>query len=216
VPAAVQARLLRVLETRTVRPVGSDRERTLDVRVVAASRFDLEKSVAEGHFRADLFYRLSVVRMSLPPLRERREDLAPLVTEILRHRGLVAGDVQGPSYDQLLTHDWPGNVRELRNVRDRAIALSPTARSFAELRLHVSARATDEPLAVRSELPYAEAKAVLLDAFEHRYLRDVYVRHHGNLSAISREVGLDRKHLRTLLRRQGLLGADDPDEHSDD
>ena len=216
VPAAVQARLLRVLETRTVRPVGSDRERALDVRVVAASRFDLEQAVAEGRFRADLFYRLSVVRVTLPPLRERREDLGPLVTELLRHRGLVAGAIEGPNYDQLLTHDWPGNVRELRNVLDRAIALFPTARSFTELRLHVTARATEEPLSVRSDLPYAEAKAALLDAFEHRYLRDVTLRHDGNLSAISREVGLDRKHLRTLLRRQGLLGADDAGDRDDD
>ena len=212
VPAAVQARLLRVLETRSVRPVGSDKERALDVRVVAASRFDLEQAVAEGHFRADLFYRLSVVRVQLPPLRVRREDLRPLVVELLRHRGLLAGGVAGPGFDQLLAHEWPGNVRELRNVLERAIALSPTARSFEALRLHVTVRATAEPLAVRSDLSYAEAKAALLDAFEFRYLRDAFARHEGNLSSLAREVGLDRKHLRSLLRRQGLVkGAPDDD-----
>jgi DNA-binding NtrC family response regulator len=206
---ATQARLLRVLEERAVRPVGSDRERALDVRVVAAARLDLEREVADGRFRADLYYRLSVVRVALPPLRDRREDLPALVRELLRVRGLDAGAIEGTNLDQLMAHDWPGNVRELRNVLDRALALTPRARSFAELRLHVAGRVTDDPLAVRSDLPYAEAKQALLDAFELRYLRDAYLRHDGNVSAMARAIGLDRKHLRSLLERQGLLRPDD-------
>jgi DNA-binding NtrC family response regulator len=209
VSAPVQARLLRVLEARTVRPVGADQERPIDVRVVAAARVDLEREVAEGRFRADLYYRLSVVRVVLPPLRARREDLVPLVRELMRVRGLEAGVVAGPGLDVLLAHEWPGNVRELRNVIDRAHALSPQARSFAELRLQLSSRAGEEPLSVRSDLSYAEAKEALLDAFEHRYLRDLHGRNAGNVSAIARESGLDRKHLRSLLKRQGLLARED-------
>jgi DNA-binding NtrC family response regulator len=209
VSPAVQARLLRALEARTVRPVGSDKERAVDVRVVAASRVDLEQRVAEGGLRADLYYRLSVVRVALPPLRDRREDLPLLVAELLRLRGLGSTPIEGPSYERLLAHDWPGNVRELRNVIDRALALSPGARSFAELRVDLVGRSSEEALAVRSDLPYSEAKQALLDAFEHRYLRDAWARHDGNLSAMARAVGLDRKHLRTLLRRQGLLAGDD-------
>src|SRR5262249_53304123 len=152
--------LLRVLEERQVRPVGADKERPLDVRVVAASPPQLEARVAEGTFRADLYYRLSVVRVGLPPLRARREDLAPIVAEMLRRRGLEAGPIGGANLDTLMAHGWPGNVRELRNVVDRALALTPGARTFAELRVSLSpvAAGDEGALAVRSDLPFADAK----------------------------------------------------------
>ena len=205
IPQAVQARLLRVLEERVVRPVGADQEKRVDVRVLAASPIDLATRVAEGGFRPDLFYRLSVVRVILPPLRARREDLPVLVTEMMRRRGLSAGRVLGPNLDRLSAHTWPGNLRELRNVLDRAIALSPGARSFTDLRVQITPQAADEALTVRTDLPFAEAKAAVLQTFELRYLRDVMQRCEGNISATARESGLDRKHLRTLLRRYGLL-----------
>lgn len=207
IPLAVQARLLRVLEERTVRPVGADQEKRVDVRIVAASPMDLTTRVAEGSFRPDLFYRLSVVRVVLPPLRARREDIPVLVDEMMRRRGLGSGKVAGPNYDRLVSHTWPGNLRELRNVLDRAIALSPGATSFAELRINISPQAAEEGLAIRSDLPYAEAKAAVLDTFERRYLRDVLTRCSGNISAASRESGIDRKHLRGLLRKHGLLAG---------
>src|SRR5262249_51685311 len=111
----VQARLLRVLEERVVRPLGGDSERTVDVRVIAASRDDVVAGVAAGRFRPDLLYRLAVVRVALPPLRTRREDLAILVRELLRRRGLADEPAGGPNLDRLIAHGWPGNVRELRN-----------------------------------------------------------------------------------------------------
>jgi DNA-binding NtrC family response regulator len=212
VPPAVQARLLRVLEERKVRPVGSDAERALDVRVVAASPPQLEARVAEGAFRADLYYRLSVVRVSLPPLRARREDLAPIVAEMLRRRGIEPGPIAGSNLDKLMAHAWPGNVRELRNVIDRALALTPGARSFAELRVSLSPTATGDgdAASVRSDLPFAEAKELVLEAFERRYLRDLIEREDGNISAAARASGVDRKHLRTLLRKYGLVdGGED-------
>jgi len=202
---AAQARLLRVIEERRVRPVGADVDREVDVRLVGASRRDLSQLVAEGGFRPDLFYRLSVVRLTLPPLAARREDLPSLVAELLRRRGFEGKPGELPP--ALLGHGWPGNVRELRNVVERALALSPAATSVADLRwsLALAPTAQAEPLALRADLPYAEAKERLLDAFEQRYLRDLWARADGNLSEAARISGVDRKHLRTLLRRQQII-----------
>jgi DNA-binding NtrC family response regulator len=202
-----QARLLRVVEEQRVRPVGADEERVIDVRIVAASRSQLAARVAEGTFRPDLYYRLSVVCVELPPLRQRREDIAPIVAVLLRRRGLEEGEVAGANLDQLHAHDWPGNVRELRNVIDRALVLAPRARRFAELPLVVppGAGGADDPLAVRCDLPFAEAKRLVLEAFEQRYLRDLLARCERNISATAREAALDRKHLKTILRRYGLI-----------
>jgi DNA-binding NtrC family response regulator len=189
--ASVQARLLRVVEERVVRPLGGDAERAIDVRVIAASRDDLDGELAAGRFRADLMYRLAVVRVAVPPLRSRREDLPLLVRELLRRRGLGDELPDGPGLDRLIAHGWPGNVRELRNVLDRAIG---------------------DGLAIRSDLPYAEAKAAVLHELERRYLADVLAREGGNLSAASRSSGIDRKHLRALARKHGLVPGGDEDE----
>jgi DNA-binding NtrC family response regulator len=212
----VQARLLRVLEERVVRPLGGDTERAVDVRVIAASRDDIDAEVAAGRFRPDLLYRLAVVRVELPPLRTRREDLAILVRELLRRRGFADELPAGAGLDRLIAHAWPGNVRELRNVIDRALALAPGAQRFADLAIRIDpAReaAAGDALAVRSDLPYAEAKALVLHELERRYLADVLARTGGNLSAASRASGIDRKHLRTLARKHGLV--DDPPEEPD-
>jgi DNA-binding NtrC family response regulator len=209
VSPAVQARLLRALEERVVRPVGADRELPLDVRLVVASQASLPARVAEGTFRADLFYRIAVLHLRLPPLRERREDIATIVAELLRRRGLRPGPIEGPGLQRLEAHDWPGNVRELRNAIDRAVALSPGAERFEQLRIRLEpASAGPEPLTVRTDLPFAEAKAAVLEELERRYLGELWSQSDGNLSAAARQAGLDRKHLRTLLRRHGLL----PDE----
>jgi DNA-binding NtrC family response regulator len=209
VPPAVQARLLRVLEERKVKPVGSDDEKAIDVRVVAASRQPLDGAVAGGTFRPDLYYRLSVLTVELPALRSRREDLPALIVELLKRRGFAEpGSIDGPGFDRLRAHGWPGNVRELRNVIDRAVALSPGAQSFRELKISVAPAAADDALAVRSDLPFKEAKDGVVDAFERRYLEDVLARHGGNISAAARFAQIDRKHFRSLLDRHGLRGED--------
>jgi len=207
----VQARLLRVLEERRVRAVGSDVEREVDVRIVGASRADLAARVAEGTFRPDLYYRLSVVRVVLPPHRARREDIAPIAAEILRMRGIEPGPVEGPGLHRLVAHAWLGNARELRNVIDRALALRPRAASFADLVITLSPAPSDDPLAIRSDLPFGEAKQAIVDAFEERYLRDVLAREGGNISAAARAADVDRKHLRSLLHKHGLIADDDQD-----
>jgi DNA-binding NtrC family response regulator len=208
-PSAVQVRLLRVLEERKVRAVGADAEKRVDVRVIAASRESLARRVAEGTFRADLLYRLGVVTVSIPPLRARREDVAPMVAAMLATRckdwPLEKRTPKGPALERLLAHDWPGNARELRNVIDRALALAPHAKSFDELPLRVGPSSeTKDTLAVRSDLPFSEAKQAVIDAFERAYLADVLARTHGNLSEAARQTGLDRKHLRELCQKHGL------------
>lgn len=208
VSGTVQARLLRVLEERRVKAVGADNDRPVDLRVIAASRGDLELQVADGDFRPDLFYRLSVIRVSLPRLADRREDIAAICAELMRRRGLDSGEVTGDNLDGLMAHDWPGNVRELRNVIDRAIALSPGAIEFSDLRIGfgaVSGTGADDGPGVRTDLPFAEAKKRALDGFERAYLTDVFSRCDGNISETSRQTGLDRKHLRTLLRKHDLI-----------
>lgn len=200
-----QARLLRALEMRQVRPLGADEERAVDVRVIAACGRDLEHLVAEGKFRPDLFYRLSVVRLRLPALRERREDIPLIVRELMRLRGMDAGDVDGGNMHRLMAHGWPGNVRELRNVIERAIALSPGAQTFEDLRLNVRPGQSAPAMNVRTDLPFAQAKQTLIDEFERRYLRDLYERCDGNISQAAREAEVDRKHLRHLLRRHEII-----------
>ena len=205
VTPTVQARLLRVLEERRIKPLGSDEERAVDVRIVAASRDDLDARVADGSFRADLFYRLSVIRVVLPPLRDRREDIEPIVVELLRGRGFAELALTADQRNQLIAHSWPGNVRELRNVVDRAVALAPGATRAGDLRLAVAGVSGEPGLSVRTDLPYAEAKQAIHHVFERRYLADVLARCGGNISATARETGIDRKHLRALLRRHGLV-----------
>ena len=206
VPPQVQARLLRVIEERVVKPLGSDSERPIDVRLVAASRRDLEELVAAGELRPDLFYRLSVIRVHMPPLRQRREDIAPIAAELLRRRGVEAGPLEGANLDRLLAHDWPGNARELRNVIERALALTPGASCFSDLRFGLSPVAGDPDVAgVRTDLPFAEAKELVIRSFERHYLRDLLTREGGNISATARAAGIDRKHLRNLLVKHGLI-----------
>ena len=212
IPTTLQARLLRVLEERVVRPLGGDTERAVDVRIVAASRDDLDAEVAAGRFRADLLYRLAVVRVPLPPLRTRREDLPLLVRDLLRRRGLVDEAPAGPGLDRLFAHGWPGNVRELRNVLDRALALAPGAARFTDLAIRIDpSPVAGDGLAIRSDLPYAEAKALVLHELERRYVADLLARTGGNLSAASRDSGIDRKHLRTIARKHGLVDVPDED-----
>ncbi|MCA2980849.1 MAG: sigma 54-dependent Fis family transcriptional regulator [Myxococcaceae bacterium] len=212
VSVAVQAKLLRALEERRVKPVGADVERAVDVRVVAATPMDLSAAIAAGAFRADLYYRLSVLALELPPLRSRREDLPLLVAELLRRRGIDPGPVEGPALDRLKSHRWPGNVRELRNVIDRALVLSPGARAFGELKIALErAVGPGDAPGVRNELPYKDAKDAVLEVFERTYLRELMARHRDNLSAAARDAGVDRKHWRALLKKHGLFGGPEED-----
>jgi DNA-binding NtrC family response regulator len=191
-PLDLQPRLLRVLEKREIRRVGGVSPIELDVRILAATHRDLKRAVNRGLFREDLYYRLSVVTIAVPPLRERREDI-PLLAEHFRRQ--ISGDLDGtlPSavVDQFLAHSWPGNVRELRNSVERALVAPEHA--FA-----------DAPAASRQPAGYHVAKAAALDAFEKEFLTALVQRARGNLSEAARLGQMDRVHLYRLLRKHGV------------
>jgi DNA-binding NtrC family response regulator len=205
----VQPSLLRALDKHAVRRVGATSYNQVSVRVVAATNRNLRAEIAAKQFREDLYYRLAVVRMNVPPLRERLEDI-PLLVE--RFTKQMAGgrnlDVAREALDRLRAHAWPGNVRELRNVIERACALSHGTQLEID-------EAFDEKVAgpsagsVDIELPFKEAKARVIDSFEREYIRAQLKRHDGNLSAAARAAEVDRKHFRELLRKHGLREAAD-------
>jgi DNA-binding NtrC family response regulator len=207
-PLPAQAKLLRVLEAQTVQPVGADRPVPVDTRVVAATHRDLSRMVAAKEFRFDLFYRLAVVHVALPPLRERLEDLPHLVETLYRRRGLEPGPIDGDNLDRLRRHAWPGNVRELRNVLERAWALSGPKPAFRDLRLWLDPGAAAPPQpadVVDTSLSFKEAKERWNDAFERRYIAAVFADAGQNVTRAAEHAGLSRRHFRELLYKHAIV-----------
>jgi len=197
-PLQVQPVLLGALERKRFRRVGGTKDIEVDVRVIAATNRDLREEVNRGTFRADLYYRLAAARVVIPPLRERPDDVEPLVRHFVAQR-------QG-SYDPmpfgsgtleaLAAQPWRGNVRELRNVVETALAMGGLSLDSKAL---TRAGAVDP-----SKLSYREAKAEALEQFERRYLSALIEACDGNASEAARRARMDRSHLLTLLRRHGL------------
>ena len=203
---ATQVRLLRVLQERQVRPVGSNESRPIDVRVIAATHRDLAQLVDEGVFRQDLYYRLDVVSIRLPPLREQLDDVPLLAHHFLRKHTarlqIEALGISNEAIERLCSYHWPGNIRELENVIERAIVLSRGSElvGVAALPAHVRGAALKKPKASRLP-PWAEARA----AFEIDYLRRAVSQAGGNVSKAAQRAGVDRSNFRRSLRRHGLL-----------
>ena len=205
-----QTKLLRALEAQTVQPVGSDRSIAVDTRVVAASHRSLARLVEQKKFRFDLFYRLAVVHIQIPSLRDRLEDLPQLVQFFYEGRGTAAGPIEGPNLARLRNHGWPGNIRELRNVLERAWALSGEQNcAFQDLQLWVSPLTHDVGGAtagpIDTTLSFKEAKARWVDGFERRYLAAVFTTHGQNITHAAEHAGINRRHFRTLLRKHGII-----------
>ncbi|MFO1424961.1 MAG: sigma 54-interacting transcriptional regulator, partial [Candidatus Competibacteraceae bacterium] len=210
-PLDLQPRLLRVLETREVLPIGSDKPLRVDVRVITATHRDLEAMVRTGAFRADLFYRLSVVPIEVPALREVRDDI-PLIARHLCERLQLRCRLSAAAMEALQGYSWPGNVRELRNVLERAAVLCGEREIRPEdLRLSkatlvappavpsipsVPAASRMEP-APESGNPAADARAHLKQ-MERRMIVEALERNQGNKAAVARELGIP---LSTLKRR---------------
>jgi DNA-binding NtrC family response regulator len=200
-----QPTLLRAIDRRMIRPVGGTGYQSVSVRVVAATNRDLRAEVAARRFREDLYYRVAVIRISVPPLRERPADVALLVQRFIHEFGggrtlqVLPDDLQ-----RLARHAWPGNVRELRNVVERACALSHG--HTLDLADFFGTGGTPAPATegIPYHLPFKEAKAQIVEGFERQYLQVLLERHTGNLSAAARGADVDRKHLRELLRKHGL------------
>jgi transcriptional regulator with GAF, ATPase, and Fis domain len=211
-PLDVQPKLLRVLESGEFRRVGGNKTLRAEARVVAATKRDLKAEVERGKFREDLYFRLAVVPIAVPPLRTRREDVPPLVErflELARKRDPAAARISlSPATLSALTaHDWPGNVRELRNVLDRAIYIA-TAGGENDVKLvdlPVTATAgTASPAHFDPEKSYREVRETFEAEFERRYVSWLLGRHGDNISAAARAAKMDRKHLYDLARRHGL------------
>jgi DNA-binding NtrC family response regulator len=194
-PLALQPVLLRALENRTVRPVGGTRHHPIDVRILAATHRDRRIEVNRKRFRADLYYRLHVLRIELPPLRKRPGDIAVLAEHFWR---TFRPDAEPPPelIAELVAQPWPGNVRELRNAIERATASAAPA------------------AAPRPAQSYVEAKAQAIDDWERGWVEQLLAAHHGNLSRAARAARMGRSHLRQLARRH--LPACDPDAEPDD
>ncbi len=200
-----QAKLLRVLQERELRPVGGTRSRRVDVRVIAASNRDLWRQSVAGSFRADLYYRLAVFPIAVPSLRERRGDVLPLASRFLAlHGDAAAPSALSPDAARLLqAHAWPGNVRELENEIQRALALVPPgARLEAE---HFSARLR-EPLApVATELQPGESLRESLDRVEAWLIRRELDAHGGRRAETARHLAITREGLYKKMRRLGIV-----------
>jgi two-component system response regulator HydG len=218
-PAAVQAKLLRVLETGEVQRVGSLQTKTVDVRIIAATNRDLSAEAAAGRFRSDLFYRLNVIELRLPPLRERPEDIPFLTASFIREfAGKFKKPIEGvrPAAERaLMTRPWLGNVRELRNVLERACMLAdgnvlterdlqPTAAAEAGLD-RPNSGAADKG---RDQRTLTED----LDLVERDHIVRVLAEAHGNKRAAAQRLGLSRRTLYRRLERYNLLGESDPTE----
>ncbi|MBI5548579.1 MAG: sigma 54-dependent Fis family transcriptional regulator [Deltaproteobacteria bacterium] len=205
-PAEMQANLLGVLERKRFSRLGGSGEIRVNVRLVCATNRDLRADVNDGSFRLDLFYRVAVATLLVPPLRERVEDI-PLLAEHFMHELGYAGRAENlvspATMDLLCRHRWPGNVRELRNVLEATLALGePPAFDGAVAE-------EEEPEAVVHlqpvlGLPYKEARSRLLDKFERHYLRDLLQNAGGNVSEAARKAEMDRTYLSSLIRKHGL------------
>ena len=211
-PLALQPQLLRLLERSEVIPLGSQRAERYDVRFCAATHKDLEKAVLEGDFRADLYYRLAVVELVMPPLRQRLEDLADLIGGMLEGLGLRVGLPEGPVLASLQAYAWPGNVRELRNVVARAAALAPPGSSPSGWPWLLGPGGAPPEQAGLGELsradrPFHEAKEALLARFEREYVTSLLEKASGNLSSAARIAEIDRKSLYALLDRTGMRAS---------
>jgi two-component system response regulator AtoC len=211
----LQTRLLRVLQERQVRPVGGTRFLDVDVRIVAASNQDLEEACRRGAFRQDLYYRLNVISVALPPLRAREGDIELLADEFLQRcmsRNGMPSDVKpyfDPTVLQLLTrYTWPGNVRELLNVVERAAALADGPVIHCD-HLPDRIRWSEGGMTQDNDLgPFKTAKQRLVRSFERNFLVELLKRHDGNMSRAAREAGVDRKTMERMVKKHGLRGKD--------
>ncbi len=207
---AMQPRLLRALERGEVKRIGETRHRQVDLRVIAATNRDLERMVNQGTFRADLYFRLAVAHLCVPPLRERPQDIALLVERLLPELATAAGATVEPiaaeTLQEMLRYPWPGNVRELRNFLERLVIYADEhERPELPRALRLGAKGASEPTDDEpTALPFAEAKERHVAQFEVRYLSELLERCEHNIAEAARQSGIARGYLFRLLKKHGL------------
>jgi DNA-binding NtrC family response regulator len=210
----LQSKLLRALQERQIRRVGGTDFVDVDVRVVSATNRDVRDAITKGQFREELYYRINVIEIRLPPLRERAGDVRLLVHAFLRRYGqgrVTACDAAAMA--ALEAYRWPGNVRELQNVIERACALAESGAILRDdLPEHVrdggraagSGQPTADPRLAAASLPLKDAKEQWMGVLEANYLRDLLERHDGNVSAAAKAAGIDRKTFHRLVTKHGI------------
>jgi DNA-binding NtrC family response regulator len=203
-PLEVQPKLLRALAERRVKPLGSNAYLSVDVRVVAATRRDLVREVNAGSFRSDLYFRVAQLKVALPALRQRLEDIPVLVRRLLEDLGDKDSYARLPNdaLERLMRHDWPGNVRELRNVL--AVALAFAKGGPMDLSAHLSPLPSGAGGSPTGSRTFQDAKREILARFEREYFTTLYAESSGNISEIGRRAAMERAHVRAYLRRHGL------------
>jgi DNA-binding NtrC family response regulator len=205
----LQPKLLRVLENREVRRVGGNDVIEVDCRVIAATNRDLVKEIQAGNFREDLYFRLSVITVQLPPLRQRRDDIPLILKQALADPELVGKHgkkrFSAEALGLLMSYAWPGNVRELMNVLSHVLTFSEGEEVLAShLPPRVRGQAREGPLPFNEHLSFKDAKEQLLENFEREYVTSVLTRCEGNLSRAARESGLHRKSIERLVKKYQL------------
>lgn len=209
-PIGIQPKLLRVLQERKVRPLGARAEHAVNVRIIATTNRDLEERIEQGAFREDLFFRLNVVHLSLPPLRDRAPDILPLAQRFLHdfslRNGVAVKGLSAPAAGKLLAYDWPGNVRELGNCIERAVALARYEEIGVDDLPDKVKGYSDTRVIVTAEAP---SELVTLEEMERRYVLRVLQSFKGNKTAAARTLGIERK---TLYRKLEAWGLRDPAE----
>jgi DNA-binding NtrC family response regulator len=205
-PLALQPALLGILERRESRRVGGQHPVAVDVRVITATNRDLAQEVARGAFRADLYYRLAVVEVRLPPLRERVEDIPLLIEHLLAQLPGEKPTISPETVAQLKAYSWPGNVRELKNVIERAALLAEPPRP----RAGVSQSPGGAPPMIDVEQPFKELKNQIISAFERTYVQQLIKATGGNVAAAARKAQIDRMYLYKLLDRYQIEAGKKP------
>jgi two-component system, NtrC family, response regulator AtoC len=209
IPVEMQVKLLRALQESEFERVGGIKTTHVDVRLITATNRDLTVEIETGRFRKDLYYRLAVVPISLPPLRERPSDIPTLVRHFIdKYNRRLNKRIEGMTDEALSLvqgYAWPGNIRELQNVIERACALAdgPTVH-VRDLPEHLRGRGRSASAVLAKDLPLREAREAWLRAFTEEYLTELLRRHGGNISQAARTAGVDRKTLHRLLAKHGI------------
>jgi len=238
----LQPKLLRVLEQREVKRVGGQKPIKVDVRLVAATNRVLEDEVRAGRFREDLFYRLSVVRVRLPALRERKEDIPLLVKHFLkngqfnrtRDGNRKVTQISHEAFERMMHHDWPGNVRELLNVIERAVSFADTPTvevrdmpnhlvrgrelGAASVAAKAAAAAASDGSSPNVDIggTFKDAKEQWISSFEREYIEHLLRKNENNISHAAKEADIDRKYFRKLMKKYGISAAGIDDEPDDE
>jgi two-component system, NtrC family, nitrogen regulation response regulator NtrX len=204
-----QSKVLRTLDEQRFIPVGSDESITVDARVIASTNKDLEEEISRGNFREDLFYRLNVIPFSVPPLRERKEDVPLLARHFLKEFSATYGrrlrEISDDAIDTLMRYAWPGNVRELRNVIERIVIMNPTAIRFERKHLPPLVHRDGSRRAAGSDFSTLhQARA----AYERDYILKKLDENHGNVTRTAEVLGLERSHLYRKMKTLGIAAKE--------